>query len=218
MIARRNVLTATALAASAVLFGEEAARAEEPKDEFTPGAGNWRWTLGESMLGSLPLSISVSPLNLQSENPLEYWTFGDAGYAVVDPSNRAYLEFSEVAANPYRLNPGGDRLYNGPGQFFAVDEGRAVNVLNGELVEPASIHAASAEFAAFSRDLDSENQRIPEVSREPGQVQPMVKPAPPKAATVRKLVTSASFVTGSRVYPNKTDICGWVAGSILTRY
>ncbi|HJC71057.1 hypothetical protein [Brachybacterium sp. EE-P12] len=218
MIARRNVLAATALAAGAVVFGGEVARAEDPRDEFAPDAGDWRWVLGESMLGSSPSSISVTPLNPQSENPLECWVFGGAGYAVVDPTNRVYLEFSDEAANPYRLNAGGDRLYNGPGQFFAVDKGRAVNVLDGEVVEPASVQAASAEFSAFSRDFDSENQRAPEASSEPGKVQPMAKPVPPKAGTVKKLVTSASFVTGSRVYPNKTDICGWVAGSILTRY
>ncbi|WP_415083057.1 hypothetical protein [Micropruina sp.] len=38
------------------------------------------------------------------------------------------------------------------------------------------------------------------------------------SSDIKSRVTSYSYVTGSRIYPNSTGICGWVAGSIVTRY
>lgn len=218
MITRRSMLTTSVTAAGAVMLGGGIARAEGPRDEFTPDAGDWRWVLGESMLGSSPDLFNVTPLNAHSENPLECWEFGEGGYAVVDPTSESYLEFSDIAPSPFRLTGGGDRMYQGPGQFYSIGQQRALNVLDGEVTDRKIVQVASAEFSAMSRHFDSANQKSPEESSEPGQVRPMAKPVPPKAGAVKKLVTSSSLVTSSRVYKNSTGTCGWVAGSILTRY
>ena len=39
-----------------------------------------------------------------------------------------------------------------------------------------------------------------------------------RSGDVTYRVPGYGFITGSRIYPNDTGICGWVAAAILTRY
>lgn len=170
---------------------------------------SWRSSLAALYIGE---SDGFAVRELQGD--LEIWENGPNGYAVVDSALRVVLESSPTSTSPFYGVSGGSLYYLGLGGYVAAMPSRpAVDVMSGQSVEIPDLAPYAADAAALIQDTA--------VAQPSNALQPSLAPssvAPPPAGSITKRVTSYGYITGSRVYPNSTGVCGWVAGSILVRY
>lgn len=202
-LSRRTLLKGVGLVGGAALLGINAPAAYG--DTLTQDL-DWRRGMTRHLLES-DAQPTVRPL----QGGFEVWEGARTGYAVVDADTRIALEYSATASSPFRSRAG-ELSYLGPGLYFASRAGQAVDLLTGETSSPTEHRALSLDAAS----LFHEQAIVP--------AQPTTRTVraqdldPVLPGNIKSRVTSYGYITGSYVYPNNSGICGWVAGSIVTRY
>ncbi|MFD2840656.1 cysteine peptidase [Populibacterium corticicola] len=204
-IARRDFLIALGvLAGAGAMTVASGGRAEA----LTRIDENWRQALADQYFSDNP-QINVRPL----QDGIEVWEGDAGGYMIVESSRRELLEGSPTAVSPYRRVLG-DAAYLGPGEYYALGADSAVGLLNGGLMN-------TRELRAIARDASDQFHETLVVSAVPERVSLMKKgdglPLV-KAGDVKSRVANYTYITGSTLYPNTEGTCGWVAGSLITRY
>ena len=206
LIGRRNFLRTVGVLAGTVLIAGYAGTAQG--DTLRPLELDWRRALADQFL---PTGADFTARPLQGG--LEVWEAGAAGYMIVDATTRALLESSPSAASPYH-GVAGELSYLGPGTYFAATRSDAVDLFTGERLLAAELKASSLDVAA---QIHQTATPTPAPSL-PKNRQGTLDLNPPKSGEIKSRITSYGYITGSHVYPNSSGICGWVAGSIVTRY
>ncbi|MDO5676328.1 MAG: hypothetical protein Q4G35_02335 [Propionibacteriaceae bacterium] len=161
----------------------------------------WRADIVEAAGGD-PRNMLITPLNTATGTQLEMLETGPNNYFVVDPASHSVLEYSLESPLPY-ASRNAALYYFGPGQVFIRDGLKFVHGLSGKVASAEVIAAGNQSVRATVEELNSPTARM-------SLVQPM--------STTPHTVTSSSFITGSHVYPNTENTCGYIAGSILMRY
>src|SRR5690606_39229052 len=116
----------------------------------------------------------------------------------------------------------GDFTYLGPGQYYRTRGSVSTQVLTGETSTASELRAMAPDAAQWLREtMDRETIAFPTV--EGGEADtPRATAAADlpraKAGDIKSRVPDHTLITACRVYPNNSGICGWVAGSIVTRY
>ena len=129
------------------------------------------------------------------------------------------MEASTTAFSPYHAAYG-ELFYFGPGNYFRADASDGVNLLTGEVDSAVELRATARDAAeriqgSLGLQVLSERDVLADSLIGPTKSGDLV---PVKGSDVKSRVPSYGYITGSYVYPNEDGICGWVAGSILTRY
>ncbi len=204
---RRGFLIALGVAAGAGALGVATSGRANAE---TLASNDWRRLVAEQYLDYGALS-SVLPL----QDGIEVWEGAHGGYMVVESAHREILEGSATAPSPYH-GVAGESLYLGPGEYYTLTDDKAVGLANGEVM-PAR------ELRAMSRDATSSMQEllVPTTSITDDRIGLLSSGGglpPVKAGDVKSRVKNYGYITGSTLYPNTAGICGWVAGSIITRY
>ncbi|WP_141677889.1 hypothetical protein [Microbacterium oleivorans] len=168
-------------------------------------------------------ALNVRPL----QDDLELWEVEGGGYMVVDAGRQTLLEASPTALSPFDGVPG-NLLYGGLGQYFTFDSIRAVDLRTGISESSRELLAATKDQIAATRDrlvvsaMDVEAVRRKTDPRWKNPAASLNSTSSDlehvKSGDIRQRVPNYGYVTGSRIYENATGICGWVAGSIVTRY
>lgn len=211
-LGRRAFLTSVGVAAGAVLTIGTSPLARGVQIGAKP---DWRRVLADNYL-PIGASFSIRPL----QDGLEVWEGLSSGYLVVDAALQQLLEGSATSASPYRAATG-ELSYLGPGAYFATLGQTSKNMFTGRTSRASEIRAIGRD----ARDI------MLETAVEAREVVPAVQTAatasanksgdgltPVPAGEVKSRVPSYGYITGCYVYPNNEGTCGWVAGSIVTRY
>ncbi|MDR2381978.1 MAG: hypothetical protein LBE08_12590 [Bifidobacteriaceae bacterium] len=205
-------------AAAAAFLNAPPARADQVKTLDD----DWRRQLAD---GYLKDGATFKVRSLQ--DGLELWETPGGGYMVVETTQQALLEGSATAWSPYS-GCTGDLAYLGPGKYFAYDTPGAVDLITGEVSAARELRVIARDAAGMARDtlhvapMDAERISAWRTKNDPTAAVAQSSGGggltPVKSGDVKYRVPSYSYITGCHVYPNTTGTCGWVAGSIVTRY
>lgn len=211
---RRTFLIGLGLTAGAgaTLMGVGADRAHALASKVLVPA-DWRRALADQYFAT-GAPFAIKPL----QDGLEVWEA--AGYMVVDTSRQSLLEGSATAISPYRAAVG-DLAYLGPATYLATSRGVSRALLTGRSVEPREAKAIGLDAAAMMRETLQPAQAVAPAGSA-GVVTSLVATGGGlihlKAGEAKSRVPLYGNITSCTVYPNSAGICGWVAGSIVTRY
>lgn len=170
--------------------------------------GGWRMALA-AQYHDRPHELYARPL----QDGIEIWEKSSAGYMIVDESSRTVLESATRTSSPYR-GIGGNISYLGPGQYYTTGVERGVNIYTGNLVAKRELNAISIDAA--EQIQDSLTRSTPAVTTASKQHNGSLQPV--KSSSIKSRVSGWSYITNSTVYENTSRTCGWIAGSIITRY
>lgn len=141
---------------------------------------------------------------------------------VVETTRQTLVEASATATSPY-WNTGGHLTYLGPGQYFASDASTGIDLATGHSMPWRELRAIAKDAAEVVRDsitpspLDTavvaESANVIATASKGADAFPRVK-----RGDVKSRVKNYNYITGSHVYKNSEGTCGWIAGSIVTRY
>lgn len=186
------------------------------------GTQDWRRLLADGYLTE-DVPIGVRPL----QDGLELWKARSSGYMIVETSRRTLLEASATGPSPY-LNTPGELSYLGPGAYVASDASRSIDLRTGETMPVRELRALGRDAVGQIRDTlvvsswDAARLASPSAPQRPSTGVAPLKAADDlprlKSGDAKSRVPNYSYITGSHVYRNDDGICGWVAGSIVTRY
>jgi hypothetical protein len=214
-IGRRQFLTAMGvIAGSAVMapsYGSVALPQIAPDPGYEPLTrldDGWRLNLASSYLDDSP---SIYAQSLQ--DGLAIWDRTLGGYMVVHSSSRTVLESSLTAPNPYR-GVTGRASFLGPGQYYAGGLDRGVNLFTGDTFNPRDLQVIASDAVDQIQEIlvPTELPQSASLMKSGGGLPPV------KASEVKSRVDNYTYITGSTLYKNTEGTCGWVAGSIITRY
>lgn len=181
----------------------------------SPAPADWRRALADHYFATGD-PFAVKPL----QDGLEVWEANGAGYLVVDTSRKALLEGSATAISPYR-SAVGDLAYLGPATYVATAAGASKTLLTGRRVDAREAKAIGLDAAAMMRETLQPALALAPVAST-GVATSVVATGGGlihlKAGEAKSRVPLYGNITSCTVYPNSTGICGWVAGSIVTRY
>jgi hypothetical protein len=180
-------------------------------DELSLPTKTWRGSMAAELLQTRA-EVTARPL----QEGLEVWEAGASGYMVIDTTTRTPLEYSTTAVSPFHSSSG-ELSYLGPGLYFANRAGRSVNLFTGRSFKSSAHRVFARETAEMFHEKASPLRHTTELGKAGTGVGTHALD-PVKSSDVLSRITSYSYITGCYVYPNTTGICGWVAGSIVTRY
>lgn len=212
-LSRRQFLSAAGLVTGTVLsssFINLPAQASEPTHNgpFEPLQGlddGWRHALALDYLHD-PSTVSARPL----QDGIELWESTLGGYMIVDSSSQTSLESSATAASPYS-SIHTDAAFLGPGQYYALGLDAGVNLRDGDSLRRQELRAIAADASMQIHELAE-----PEVPRVAARASNGLVSV--KASEVRARVSNYTYITNATLYENTSGTCGWIAGSIITRY
>lgn len=218
---RRQFLVGSGIAAAGVA-GILNAPQVHAESVLAPGSMSWRRRLADGYLRS-----GAAILTRALQDGLELWqTNGGGGYLIIEAAKQSVLEGSRTARNPFGSSRG-SLAYLGPGKYFAHDSSKAVDLVLGSITSAAELRAVARDAVGVAHDTlhvsALDRARVQGLTKRPGDRTSMsgVKYGDVDhvvSSDIKSRVTSYGYATGSLVYPNSTGICGWVAGSIVTRY
>lgn len=201
----RRTFLASVAAAAFVTSASSAARAAARVAPIS----DWRRPLGDAYLG-VGRDFSVRYL----QDGLEIWESGLRGYAVVDSNSRIMIESSAHAVSPF-VSLSGDLVYGGPGAYYGARGNERINPLTGNRVSSADLRHYGADASAALRESlevgSVVDGRVSTSSSGGGLV-------PVNSADIDYRISNYSYITGATLYNNTEGTCGWIAGSIVTRY
>lgn len=173
----------------------------------SPVAGDWRRALADGFFAN------SSPMTVRGlQEGLEVWESTAFGYMVVDADQQLMLEGSPTARSPYQ-GVDGDLQYMGPGLYISSRGDEARSILSDERASAREQRALAREARAVIRE--SADRPTQAIDTDQSLLRALTTPT---SSEIKSRVTSYGYITGSYVYKNTTGTCGWVAGSILTRY
>ncbi len=204
------------LAGAGLSAGALTASPAQATDRLSPRVPDWRRALADQYL---PTGTPFDTRGLQ--DGLEVWEAATGGYLVVESSQQSVLEASPTALSPYRALDG-DLAYMGPGQYYRTRGSLSTEIFTGKTSPARELQAMAPDTAQFFRETLVRETTVSSPLTNMGTVTPFAA-APAelprlKSGDAKSRVPNYSYITGSRVYPNHSGICGWVAGSIVTRY
>ena len=186
-----------------------------PETGWFPLRGDWRWRLLSVYLGDSKRELVVRPLQAD----LELWELSPAGFLIVDSSTLTVLEYCLTSPSPFSDQISSDLYYLGLGGYVVGRGTTTVNVLNGQQADLASARAFGVDVAAMVKERAVVNPEIVKwVTTEPDAKLSMSASKPVVASAVMKYVPDYGYITGCYVYSNTLGNCGWIAGSIITRF
>jgi hypothetical protein len=182
------------------------------------GSSDWRRLLADEYIGVG--ALSVRPL----QEGIELWEAAGGGYMVVEAARQTLLEAAPGSPSPF-AGVTGNLAYGGPGKYYTHDARRAVDLMTGQSETSAELLAATRDVIDVTRErlvvssMDAAAISRGAVSLDAGALGKAADDLPRvKSGDVKSRVPSYGYITGSHIYPNDAGICGWVAGSIVTRY
>lgn len=147
------------------------------------------------------------------QHGLEVWEGHSGGYMIVHTADQTVLESSPTAYSPYH-EALGDLAYLGPGEYFAAGAEMGINLLTGKTESISDLRSMAGDAA----DLMQEKLVVSELDAEAVAGRSSSALVHVKSSEVKSRVPWFGYILSSHIYPNNEGICGWVAGSILTRY
>ncbi len=195
------------LGGAATLFAGSPAIAA---NSFAAAPKDWRRGLADEYL---PSGTPFSVRGLQSG--LEVWEAPQTGYLIVEATHRTLIEGSADAVSPFAAAVG-DLAYLGPAHYYETRGAEGTNLLTREPSGASNVRAAAADAAArLNGVLVASPITAP---TDAASASLLTAIAPPAAGNIKNKVPGYADIVLAHLYPNSEGICGWIAGSIITRY